>query len=113
MNQIRLEKAYNFRDIGGYDTNEGLVVKKGLLFRSDELSKLSEADIETIRKLNIKTIIDYRSERERVNNEDKPIPGAKVIYLDPKADVAALASSDNKHRLNSVPTRLQQNRPMT
>ncbi|WP_276934517.1 tyrosine-protein phosphatase [Dielma fastidiosa] len=99
MNQIRLDKAYNFRDIGGYETNEGLVVKKGLLFRSDELSKLSEADIETIRKLNIKTIIDYRSERERVNNEDKPIPGAKVVYLDPKADVAALASSDNKHLL--------------
>ena len=36
MNQIRLEKAYNFRDIGGYETSEGLVVKKGLLYRSDE-----------------------------------------------------------------------------
>ena len=106
MNQIRLEKAYNFRDIGGYETSEGLVVKKGLLYRSDELSKLSEADIETIRKLNIKTIIDYRSERERVNNEDKAIPGAKVIYLDPKADVAALASSDNKHLLEQRSDRI-------
>lgn len=99
MNQIQLENAYNFRDIGGYETSDGLVVKKGYLFRSDELSKLSESDIKKIEELNIRTIIDYRSERERVNNEDKPIPGAKIIYLDPKADVAALASSDNKHLL--------------
>lgn len=113
MNQIRLDKAYNFRDIGGYETNEGLVVKKGLLFRSDELSKLSEADIETIRKLNIKTIIDYRSERERVNNEDKPIPGAKVVYLDLRRMSRRWQVRITSICLNSVPTRLQQNRPMT
>lgn len=95
MKQIKLEGAYNFRDIGGYITVDGKKVKEGLLYRSDELSKLTEKDIEILIAHNIKTIVDYRGEAERVNNEDKAIEGAKVVYLDPKADVAAMASNEN------------------
>ena len=104
MNQICLENAYNFRDIGGYVTKDGRVVKKGLIYRSDELSKLSESDIKVIEGLKIKTIIDYRSEHERIDNEDKPIPNARVVYLDPKADAAALASADAKELKKSYET---------
>lgn len=100
MDKIYLEGAYNFRDIGGYKTKNGKYVKKGLLYRSDELSKLTAHDVAILEKLGIKTIIDYRAERERINNEDVPIKGSTVIYLDPKADVAALASSDNKDILD-------------
>lgn len=95
MKQIKLEGAFNFRDIGGLTTQDGLKVKEGLLYRSDELSKLTENDVNSLEALNLKTIVDYRGERERIDNENKPINGATVVYLDPKADVAAMASNEN------------------
>lgn len=95
MKQIKLEGAYNFRDIGGCTTQDNKKVKEGLLYRSDELSKLTDDDIKVLENLNIKTIVDYRGEKERINNEDKSVKGARLVYLDPKADVAAMASNDN------------------
>ena len=93
---ISLQKAWNFRDMGGYIGADGKAIKWGLLYRSDELSKLTSEDICVVEKLGLKTIVDYRGDFERKNNEDKPITGAKVVYLDPKADVAAMASSEAK-----------------
>lgn len=56
---------YNFRDIGGFKTLDGNIMKKGVLFRSDELSRLSQKDIETFNLLNIKTIYDLRTRTEQ------------------------------------------------
>lgn len=91
---IDLEGTFNFRDVGGYQGFAGQTVKYGQLYRSDELSKLTAKDVEQLNNLGIKTIIDYRNEEERVDNEDVPIPGATLIYLDPIANIAALASSE-------------------
>lgn len=96
MRQIKLQGAYNFRDFGGYKTLDNKRVKTGLLYRSDELSKLTDEDIRVLESLPLKTIIDYRSDFERQDNEDKKISGCKVVYLDPKADVAAMASDELK-----------------
>ena len=38
---FEFEKLYNFRDIGGMTTSDGRKMKAGVLFRSEELSKLS------------------------------------------------------------------------
>lgn len=98
--EINLEGAFNFRDIGGYRTADGKRIKKGLLFRSDELSKLTENDAKIVSNLGVKTIIDYRNEKEREQNEDVEIPGVSIHYLTPIADIAALASSDTKEQAN-------------
>ncbi len=90
---IKLDGTYNFRDYGGYIGFNGKRVKENLLFRSDTLSKLSNEDINKLESLNIRTIIDYRSEDERYNNEDKNIEGAKIYHLDPIAKIAEFASS--------------------
>ncbi len=99
LRQIGLEGAYNFRDVGGLMTKDGRRVRKGLLYRSDELCYLTQADVEKLKELGLRSIIDYRNERERKGKEDVSIPGASVYYLDPKADVAAMASSDEIPRL--------------
>ena len=91
---VDLEGTFNFRDIGGYSSNDGRHVKYGVHYRADELSKLTPADVTNLHDIGIKTIIDYRGDRERVNNEDVEIPGASIYYLDPVADIAALASSE-------------------
>jgi protein-tyrosine phosphatase len=78
-----MEKIFNFRDFGGYETQNGSRVKKGLLYRSGSLSNASEADWQKISALGIKTICDLRTHRERERQPDH-IPDEaciKAIHL--------------------------------
>lgn len=62
---MTFENLTNFRDFGGYKTGDGRRVKRGLLFRSDALCGINEKEQQELFKhLNIKTIIDYRTEAE-------------------------------------------------
>jgi protein-tyrosine phosphatase len=58
MNQIK-----NFRDIGGYFSTDNRQMKWGEIYRSGNLSNATLYDQEKIRRLNIRTVIDFRSER--------------------------------------------------
>ena len=66
-----MELIHNFRDFGGYKTQNGTHLKKGLLYRSGDLSKASDSDIEYIASLGIKTVCDLRSEYERQKEPDR------------------------------------------
>lgn len=46
-------------------------MKTGVLFRSDELSRLSFSDQKTLRRLNLKLICDLRTPNERVRTLDR------------------------------------------
>lgn len=63
-NLMPMEGAYNFRDLGGLPTDNGLSVKWGVLFRSDDLMNLSDADLEYLEHLSILSIVDFRTEEE-------------------------------------------------
>ncbi|WP_139488093.1 tyrosine-protein phosphatase [Brevibacillus dissolubilis] len=54
----------NFRDAGGFGTEDGRMMKKGMLYRSDDLCKLSQHDIARIEQLGIKLIVDLRTPNE-------------------------------------------------
>lgn len=58
---------HNLRDYGGYAAQDGARVKTGLLFRSGQHMEASDADLETIQALDIRTIIDLRGTSERTN----------------------------------------------
>lgn len=90
---VNLESTYNFRDFGGYHGKDHKKVKMGRLYRADSLSKLTDEDVDKLVSLNIRTIIDYRSDEERYNNEDVPVPNAVVHILDPIASIAQFAGS--------------------
>lgn len=92
--ELEFEQLYNFRDFGGYKTTDGRKMKKGILYRSDELSHLTKKDVQTLKKLGIKTVIDYRSPKERQENENKNFGQKKTYFLTPVADIAALASAE-------------------
>jgi len=70
-----MEAINNFRDFGGYKTQNGTRIKKGLLYRSGDLSRATDADLERLHSLGVKTICDLRSEGERKYEPDK-IPAA-------------------------------------
>ncbi len=56
-----LEGAANTRDAGGYPTADGRFVKRGMIYRSATLSRLSSRGATAFLSLGIKTVIDFRS----------------------------------------------------
>ncbi len=58
---IRLQGAPNFRDIGGHRVADGRRIRRGRVFRSGELSHLTDADLDTVRDLDIALVTDLRS----------------------------------------------------
>ena len=62
---FRLEGAPNFRDFGGYHTNNGGKILPGKLFRSDALDKLSDPDLSLMAESGPNHVIDLRGPIER------------------------------------------------
>ena len=62
---IPLAGSRNFRDFGGYPTSSGGTVKRGMLFRSDGLWRLSDEDHLVLSPLNIRNICDLRRAKEQ------------------------------------------------
>lgn len=73
-----MEAIHNFRDFGGYQTASGATIKKGLLYRSGSLDKATNADLDELAVLGIKTICDLRSEQERLKEPDR-IPDVEPV----------------------------------
>ncbi|MFD9106560.1 tyrosine-protein phosphatase [Streptomyces virginiae] len=53
-------RAVNVRDLGGHRTWTGGQVRQGLVYRSDALSKLTDADVTTVSGLGLTKVIDFR-----------------------------------------------------
>lgn len=62
---LPLEGGRNFRELGGYKTQDGHTVKWGKLYRSGALHNLTKQDYEKLSHLNIQTIVDFRTTDER------------------------------------------------
>ena len=65
MRRIEFEGSFNFRDLGGWQTDDGRSVRWGRLFRADSVHLLTEADAERARsELGLRTLLDLRSDVE-------------------------------------------------
>jgi protein-tyrosine phosphatase len=79
--RLALCEAVNFRDIGGYQSGDGRTVKKGLVYRSDHLSRLTAKDQELLQQLGFKVVCDFRTTREQQNAPDRlPIDGSIRLH---------------------------------
>ena len=81
LREIVLEGCFNFRELGGYETSDGRRVKSGVLFRSGNLSRLTESDKEALKGLGIKHIVDLRDDDEIEKHPDPAIDGAKWHHI--------------------------------
>ncbi|MDR1436932.1 MAG: tyrosine-protein phosphatase [Candidatus Symbiothrix sp.] len=61
---IPVQRTFNCRDMGGYSNKNKKQTKWGKLYRSGTLSLANTHDINILRRLKIKTIIDFRTERD-------------------------------------------------
>jgi len=72
--------AINFRDIGGYPAGEGRRVRWETIFRSDNLSRLTEYDLERFEAFGIRTLIDFRVPFERTHSPNR-LPANHTIRI--------------------------------
>jgi len=81
--RIEVTGSRNLRDVGGYRTMDGRELKKGLLYRSDHLSKVTKRDIEKVAALGVKTVYDLRGEEERKSSPERlpKIVSMEVVSL--------------------------------
>ena len=86
--RLPLQGAFNFRDMGGYETTEGRKVKWGKLYRSEELAGLTEWDIAYLQKSGLKLICDYRTDFEVKHKPNPEITGARQVCLPVMQDLA-------------------------
>lgn len=78
-----METLVNFRDIGGYKTNEGRKVKKKRLLRSAEVVSLSSKDHNRLLSdYQLKTIIDLRGQDEIKEKPDDEIKDVEYCNID-------------------------------
>ena len=85
---LPMDGAHNTRELGGYKTTDGKSVKWGMLFRSDKLSDISEADQKYLQALGIKKIVDFRSEEEKTEDPDIIPTGISYIEMPISVDGA-------------------------
>ena len=62
---IEMDNVLNFRDLGGYFTSDDKQVKWGKIYRSGHLGNANLFDQDKIKRLGIKTIIDFRTDEDR------------------------------------------------
>lgn len=73
--------AHNFRDLGGYKTKDGRSIKWGKIYRSDNLHSLTDEDLKYMKRLNIESVVDFRSIEERENEPDRLNPDMTQVLL--------------------------------
>lgn len=84
--RVGLEGPGNIRDLGGLPTADGAVTASGLVFRSDRLSSLSDADLVRLESLGVRHVIDLRSEGEAQEFPDRLPAGASYLRLSMTSD---------------------------
>ena len=83
----------NLRDLGGYKTANGATVARGLVYRSNQLSNISESDMLLLAKLNLKTVFDLRKAAERSQYPDELPVGVNNVWLNVLADAPPSGSA--------------------
>jgi len=100
---LNLEGASNFRDLGGYCTSDGRVVRWRQIFRSNHLGHLTAADTDIVRAVGLRSAFDLRGREERtaaacgleeITVHPLPIEPTVVAALRARLAAGSLSSSD-------------------
>ncbi|WP_428897650.1 protein-tyrosine phosphatase [Parelusimicrobium proximum] len=77
---LPLEGGFNFRDLGEIALRGGAEVKRGLVFRGDELNKLTRKDLDYFSAIELISIVDFRSAQEIAAAPDRRPESLKHHY---------------------------------
>ncbi len=85
---VELAGASNLRDLGGYCTVDGRLVRRGLVFRSAALAGLTDGDLVIVDRLGLRTICDFRGVEESQRAPTR-LPGPQIVPLPIEPTVGA------------------------
>jgi protein-tyrosine phosphatase len=84
----------NLRDLGGHLTRDGRRTRSGLLFRSEQLSGITDQDRPALANLGLKKIYDLRTAVERATGLDRVPAAAQGVVEDILADEQQSAAAN-------------------
>ncbi len=87
---LPLEGGHNFRDLGGYEAEDGRTVKWGKVFRSGVMTHLTEADLAALDGMGLRVVCDFRSMGERRSEPWRGGPHITYIAWDYENSTGAL-----------------------
>jgi protein-tyrosine phosphatase len=88
---VVLEGSMNFRDLGGYRTDDGGRTRWGRVFRSDALHALTVEDVALVGQLGLRVVYDLRHEVERSKQPS-------VLPDDVRAEVLSIGGAAGEQR---------------
>lgn len=100
---VSLPTVNNLRDLGGHATTDGRVVRRGQVFRSAALDKMSDDDSRALLGLGVRTIYDLRSAAEVEASPDPAVADVTSVHLDVLADAEAISVPANLDKVLSDP----------
>lgn len=86
--KVELQGAVNFRDLGGYATKDGRHVKWGKVYRSADMSKLTDQDLVALAERKIAYDVDLRGTQESKQAPDRLNPNTDYILCPAGSDDA-------------------------
>jgi protein-tyrosine phosphatase len=84
--KVELQGAVNFRDLGGYTTRDGHHVKWGKVYRSADMSKLTDQDMAVLTERKIAYDVDLRGTQESKQAPDRLNPNTDYILCPAGSD---------------------------
>ncbi|MGI9474472.1 MAG: tyrosine-protein phosphatase, partial [Rubripirellula sp.] len=89
----------NFRDVGGYRTEDGKMVKRAVIFRSGELPRLTDDDVASLERLGIKTVVNFLTDIETESRGEDRLPAdAREIALPIESDDGLAAAVEQARK---------------
>jgi len=100
--KLEMQGTPNFRDFGGYPSSSGQCVKWGFLFRSGQLSSLSEQDVDLLGALELDLVFDFRRSEEQENDpsilpKTRP-PRVLSLPITPGSNASFFEQNDTNQR---------------
>lgn len=78
---LGLRGAVNARDLGGYRTADGRVLRHGVALRSDGLNRLTDEDLDVLTGYGLRQVVDLRSLDEVREAGPDRVPGLPVAEI--------------------------------
>lgn len=86
VKRLVLPHAFNLRDLGGYQTKDGKLVRWHKLYRADALCALTAEEWKTLYDLGVRTVVDLRSTSETETMPDCVPEGMQWVHCPMQAE---------------------------